>query len=199
MNTRARRWIREAISLAVTLGVVLAGRAALADQYVVPSGSMEPTVQVGDHIVVAKASYGLRVPFTDKYLVHFRPPHRGEVVVLDSPEDDHVLLKRVAALPGDEVQVQRGALIVNGVPVAWKQTPDGVEELSDAGPHLLGLDRGGGPDFGPTRVPDGKLLVLGDHRGDSRDGRYFGFVETNTVLGHALGIFWRGGPTWRGL
>ncbi|MBS2030596.1 MAG: signal peptidase I [Deltaproteobacteria bacterium] len=199
MHARAQRWIREAISLAVTLSVVLVGRAALADQYVVPSGSMEPTVQVGDHVVVAKASYGIRVPFTEQYLVRFRAPQRGEVVVLDSPEDDHVLLKRIAALPRDEVAVQHGALIVNGAQVPWRQTTDGVEELSDAGAHPLGLDRGGGPDFGPTRVPDGKLLVLGDHRGDSRDGRYFGFVEQRSVLGHALGVFWRGGPTWRGL
>ena len=190
---------RELVSSLLWIAVVLAGRAALADQYTVPSGSMEPTVQVGDRIAVVKAAYGLRVPLTERWFARWAEPARGDVVMLDAPDTGIVLLKRVVALPGDVVAVRRGAVVVNGERVPWRLDGDAVLELSDAGPHPLGLDRGGGPDFGPTTVPAGRVLVLGDHRGDSRDGRYFGFVTEDAVLGRAAGVFWRGGFTWRHL
>lgn len=107
-----------------------------------------------------------------------------------------VLLKRVVAVPGDVVQVTDGRLLLNGKPVPV-ETRDGglVESLGDG--HGLRLDNGGGPDFGPVKVPADRYLVLGDNRGNSRDGRYFGFVKGEAVLGRAISILARAGsPTW---
>jgi signal peptidase I len=145
---------------------------------------MEPTVQVGDRIVVNKAAYGLRIPFSERWLLRFSAPNRGEVVVLDPPTDERsdnptfVLLKRVVAVAGDLVEVRDGRVVIDG-----KET-----DVSAAN-----LDLGGGPDFGPVRVPHGKVLVLGDNRGNSRDGRTFGFIDRAQVLGRAFAVVARDG------
>jgi signal peptidase I len=122
------------------------------------------------------------------------------VVVLDAPDTGIVLLKRVVALPGDRVEVRGGQLVVNGkvIPVA---AHDGATyEALGAHPHELDLDDGGGPDFGPKTLPTDRYLVLGDNRGNSRDGRYFGFVTRDGILGRVQGVVIRGGHlTWIGL
>ena len=86
--------------------VLLSARSTLADHYRVPTGSMLPTVEISDRIVVNKAAYGLRVPFTDDYATHFEGPQIGDVVVLRSPEDGDTLLKRVVAIPGTTIEVR---------------------------------------------------------------------------------------------
>ena len=193
---RAPAWLRDFLSIAVTLLVLLVARASLADHYVVPSGSMQPTVHVGDRIFVNKAAFGVRVPLSDVWLGGQKLPARGTVVVLDSPDDGPVLLKRVVAHPGDVVSVRGGRLILNGREV--KLTRVGGQKLELLGhPHPISLEHGGGPDFGPRRVPAGHLLVLGDNRGNSRDGRSFGFVKLEKLRGEALGIYARDGrPGW---
>jgi signal peptidase I len=187
--------------LAFSLVLVFA-RASLADHYVVPSGSMEPTVHVGDRIFVNKAAYGWRVPLTDLWLAPPSLPERGSVIVLTSPDPGPVLLKRVVALPLDLVEVRGGRLSINGqaVPVRSDDVqPSGLIEYLGP-PHQIRIGLDGGRDFGPKVVPEGKLLVLGDNRGNSRDGRYFGFVDVERVRGRALGIYARSGrPTWLGL
>ena len=197
-------WIRQWLGLLVFALVLVFARASLADHYVVPSGSMEPTVHVGDRIFVNKAAFGWRVPLTGVWLGHPRMPARGSVIVLDPPEPGPgpVLLKRVVALPGDVVKVRGGRLQINGesVPVETVVSEPGtlVEHLGP--PHHIQLGFGGGPDWGPEVVPEGKLLVLGDNRGNSRDGRYFGFIDVTLVRGRAVGIYARSGrPTWRDL
>ena len=102
--TRApRAWLRELVTVALAVTIVVTARSSLADHYVVPSGSMLPTVEPEDHVVVDKLAYGLRVPLLGDYALHFAPPARGDVVVLLSPDDGIVLLKRVVAVPGDRV------------------------------------------------------------------------------------------------
>jgi signal peptidase I len=187
MTSRSR--LRSVLQVAALAASAFTARASFADHYRVPSGSMEPTVRVGDHIVVAKAAYGLRLPMTDDWLVRFHGPARGDVVVLEPPKGDEladrdpdllgaVLLKRVVAVAGDEVAVRDGHVLVGGRPVRepWAS-----------------VDQGSGPDFGPVRVPDGKLLVLGDNRGNSRDGRYFGWIDRAQVLGRAVAVVSRDG------
>lgn len=176
------------MQIAAFASVTLSVRASFADHYRVPSGSMEPTVHVGDHIVVEKAAYGLRVPFTESYAAHFSAPARGDVVVLLPQEGDvydnvvdnavgTVLLKRVVAVGGDLVEVRSGIVMIDG---------------KKADTHAS-LAEGTGPDFGPVRVPGGKLLVLGDNRGNSRDGRFFGFVDRDRVVGRAFAVIVRDG------
>jgi signal peptidase I len=175
--------------VATFAAVAFTARASFADHYKVPSGSMSPTVHVGDHIVVSKAAYGLRVPMTEAWLVRYGSPSRGEVVVLDPPTPDPrgevpaaVLLKRVVAVSGEVVEVKDGRVRIDG------------EEVREP---WASLDEGSGPDFGPVRIPEGKLLVLGDNRGNSRDGRTFGFVDRARVLGRAVAVVARdGSPTY---
>jgi signal peptidase I len=115
---------------------------------------MLPTVQLQDHVMVSKLAYGVHIPLLRGYVARFSGPARGDVVVLTAPDTGIVLLKRVAAVPGDRVRVHDGALEVNGEPVR-------IEE---------------------------------------RDGRYFGFVDRDAILGHVAGVLIRGGrPTWIGL
>jgi signal peptidase I len=177
MSSRRGR-LRGLLQVAALAAVALTARASFADHYRVPSGSMEPTVHTGDHIVVAKAAYGLRVPLTDRWLVRFSDPARGEVVVLESPENGSVLLKRVVAVSGDRVEVRDGHVLLDG---------RAIEE------PWASLASGGGPDFGPVRVPNGKLLVLGDNRGNSHDGRALGWIDESVVLGRAFAVVSRDG------
>jgi signal peptidase I len=137
---------------------------------------MEPTVDVGDQVCVDKRAYGLRVPMSETYVLRGADPARGDVIVLDSPPDGQVLLKRVVAVPGDVVAVHDGRVTIDGASVASREVDGGVEEFLGR-PHSLWTEYGGGPDFGPTRVPEDKYLVLGDNRGNSKDGRYFGWVD----------------------
>jgi signal peptidase I len=196
---RWRRWSREIAITAGFAGVLLSAKSSLADHYSVPSGSMLPTVEIGDRIVVNKASYGLRVPFTHQAIAEFAGPSRGDVVVLDDPESDKTLLKRVVAVPGDRVAVRNGQLELGGVQVPIEHRSDGDYELLGGGEHLIDLSHGGGPDLEETTIPDGHYLMMGDNRGDSRDGRYFGLVERGAILGRAARVYWRGGPAWKPL
>ena len=161
---------------------------------------MFPTVEPQDHVLVDKLAYGLRVPLLNDYALHFAPPARGDVVVLLSPDDGTVLLKRVVGVPGDRVTVTEGTLVIDGqsMPVVERGGAS-IEELG-AIDHAISLAAGGGPDFGPVRIPSGRYLVLGDNRGDSRDGRYFGLVMRDAIMGRVQGVILRhGAPTWVGL
>ncbi len=197
---RARKLLRELLTLAAAALIILTARASLADHYVVPTGSMLPTVQLGDRVVVNKAAYGLRLPLTDLWLSEFEGPRRGDVVVLESPETGIVLLKRVVALPGDEVAVRAGRIVLNGQPApVWRQQGVWYETL-DGSTHRLQLASGGGPDVGPVRVPADRYLVLGDNRGGSHDGRMFGWVTRQRILGRVEAIYLRQGSlVWQPL
>ena len=187
-SSKQRGFFRTVLQLGSAAAVAFTARASLADHYKVPSGSMEPTVHVGDRIIVSKAAYGLRLPMTDTYLVRFATPARGDVVVIEPPDgSDHatdadvigsVLLKRVVAVEGDLVEVRDGHVRIDG------------REVPEA---RITLDAGGGPDLGPVVVPHGKVLVLGDNRGNSRDGRFFGWVDREHVLGRAMSVIARDG------
>lgn len=198
-RSRLRRIMRELVMLAAFVLVLLSARSTLADHYRVPSGSMEPTIEVGDRILVNKAAYGLRVPFTTAYVARFHGPAIGDVVVLDSPEEDKVLLKRVVGVPGTTIEVRGGRVVIDGKLAPVEHRPDGLHEQLGAADHSLRLTQGGGPDWGPVAIPQGRYLVMGDNRGDSRDGRFFGLVTGEAILGRAMGVYWRAGPTWDGL
>ncbi|MEM1174774.1 MAG: signal peptidase I [Pseudomonadota bacterium] len=194
--SRRRRIFREALSLAGLVLLILAARSSLADHYYVPTGSMEHTLQVGDRVVVDKRAYGLRLPFTLSRVIHGESVERGEIVIFDSPVNGKRLIKRVVAVGGDEVLLMDGRLSINGVALAA-----GVD-LERFGSRLaeLKLDNGGGPDIA-GRIPTGMLLAVGDHRGNSLDGRAFGLVSEREIYGKAVAVYYRRGDgfTWRRL
>jgi len=200
-SRRPLRWVRELLSLGGFALALFAGRSTLADHYFVPTGSMIPTVEIGDRVIVNKVAYALRVPFSDVVVAQLHRPERGDVVVLRSPEDGSVtLLKRVAAVPGDDVAVIDGHLWINGhaVPVS-EQSGKLVESLGHA-VHEVRLTSRGGRNYGPVRLGADEYLVLGDNRGESHDGRAFGLVEGRAILGKALGVWMRDGrPGWHPL
>jgi signal peptidase I len=199
-DSTGRRWVREGAFLAVFVGAMLSARSSLADHYQIPSGSMMPTIQIGDRVVVNKVAYGMRVPFSEVQLLRFSGPERGDVAVLRSPENEDTLIKRVVAVPGDVVMVRGGRLWLNGRPVPIEGTGAHPRERIAGSDHPISFEDGGGPDFGPVRLRAEQYLVMGDNRGNSRDGRSFGLVDRKAFLGRAIAVFWSGGrPAWRGL
>lgn len=186
-------FVRGLVTLGVFAAVLLTGRASVADHYRVPTGSMRPTVEIGDRVMVDKSAYGIRVPLTNHYLREWAGPRRGDVVVLDPPAGGTVLLKRVVAVPGDHVMVRAGLLWLNGAPVKVTHGPEGTRELLGGRFHSIRLSGPAGPDFGPTIIPPRRYLLLGDNRGDSHDSRYFGLVPRQKILGKATLIYYRHG------
>jgi signal peptidase I len=162
--------------------VILRGFVVLAVK--VPSGSMLPTLQIGDHVLVSPLSYGLRIPLIGGWLLRWSDPQPGDVVVFAGPRDaaqDYV--KRVAAVGGERVELRDGLLFVDGV---GRPLPEGVAPP----PRPPGGRRPAADTFGPVAVPTGKLFVLGDSRDRSIDSRAWGFVDVGDVRGKAGAIYW---------
>jgi signal peptidase I len=199
VRSKPRRIARELGVIAAFALVLMSARSSLADHYTVPTGSMLPTIELDDRIVVNKAAYGLHVPFTTTYVTRFDGPQVGDVVVLDSPEEAKVLLKRVVGVPGTRVEVRGGQICIDDQPAPVEQRAGGLYERLGGVLHQVRLTNDGGPDYGPVTIPEGRYLVMGDNRGDSHDGRSFGLVSREAILGRAMGVFWRGGPAWDGL
>lgn len=197
---RAMRWLRaEALPLLVMLLLLTAARSSLANHYNVPSGSMQPTLVPGDRVVVDMMAYGLRVPFTDLDVIKRDTPQPGDVVVFDSPVDGTRLIKRAVAVGGDTVDVVNGHVWIDGIALA----DDASAHIEHFGAHIAHLDlgAGGGPDVRGLVVPAGQVLVMGDHRGASFDGRYFGLVPESEFYGRAIAVYWRSeeGFVWKRL
>lgn len=197
-ESRVRRLGREAGHFLLLLLGLMAARSTLADHYYVPSGSMEPTLVPGDRVVVDKMAYGLRVPFTQIQISEGAAVTRGEVAIFDSPRDGKRLIKRIVAVGGDEVIVSDGRLLING---------DFMARLGDFDTEVFGerivrlnMTDGGGPDFVGS-IPAGKLLAMGDHRGNSLDGRVFGLIDERSVYGRAVAVYFRTGDgfVWENL
>lgn len=193
MAMTRQRVKQEVVSLLLVLSLVTVARSSLADHYYVPSGSMEETLLPGDRVVVDKTAYGVRIPLTTIDIFGARGPDRGDVVVFDSPTDGIRLIKRVVAVGGDIVDLDAGHLTINGMPLAGQAGPS--EDVENFGSHtaLLNLDAGGGPPLHHFEVPAGQVLVLGDHRGNSHDGRYFGTIDETELYGRAIAVYYRRG------
>jgi signal peptidase I len=191
-TSRAKWWVSELISLAVVLAAVTAARSSLADHYYVPSGSMQYTLMDHDRVVVNKMAYGFRIPLTKIDIFGSSTPERGDIAVFDSPEDGTTrLIKRIVAIGGDRVTVVDGQLSINGEPLGDRT----VEHFGDRD-ALLNLtsqphyNRGGGPNFEGV-VPPGMVLAMGDNRGNSNDGRKFGFIDDRELFGRAIAVYYR--------
>lgn len=174
-------------SIAIFIMLALAFRASIVQAYKIPSASMEDTLQIGDHIFVNKISYGFRLPFMEKALFRYDAPKREDIVVFTLPEDPSIdIIKRVMAVPGDEVEVRGTKLFINGT------------EYDDS--RYAIWREGGLKDFGPMKVPEGRVLLLGDNRDHSRDSRFWNdhFLEMDRIVGRAFVIWWNwSNPTGR--
>lgn len=179
---------RRLLKLLAVLAILTLGRSTLADQYHVPTGSMWPTIVPGDHILVDKSAYGIRVPFTDRYLIERDGPRAGDVVLFADPRGGSTLLvKRVIALPGQTVMLRGGVLYVDGEAQPLEQREDGTMVE-----HLGGVTHAAGERdmaaFGPVVVPQGHLFVMGDNRAASLDSREMGAVPRSLIRGRVLGV-----------
>jgi signal peptidase I len=190
-------------SLLIFLALMMVFRSAVADWMYVPSGSMNPTIVEGDRILVDKAAYGLRIPFTTTRLTQGEDPRRGDIVIFPSPEDGTTLVKRVIGLPGETVEMRNEQLLIDGAAVDYTTTDDGTdadlpqatraqkrkyftEKLAER-PHAIMLlpARPALRSFGPVMVPQGQYLMLGDSRDNSKDSRFTGFVPRDSIVGRA--------------
>ena len=163
-------------------------RAYVIQAFKIPSGSMIPTLLIGDHILVNKFIYGTTIPFTDKRILILRNPEKGDIIVFKYPENPKKdFIKRVIATGGDVIEEKNKVVYVNGQ--ALKE-PYAVH--SDASVRPPGNDPR--DNFGPIKVPKGKLFMMGDNRDQSYDSRYWGFVDLKEVLGEALIIYWSWNP-----
>jgi signal peptidase I len=190
-KTLVREYV-EAFAVAAVLALVI--RTFILQAYKIPSGSMEPTLLIGDHILVNKLAYGLRMPDTifglrlngiglGSYVLRFGTIHRGDVVVFVFPKDrSKDFIKRVVALSGDQVEVRGTQVLINGQ-VAPDPHAQYTKTTASGGSRLYG-------DFGPQVVPAGKLFVMGDNRDLSYDSRFWGFVDSGDIEGRALLIYW---------
>lgn len=175
-------------------------RSALADWNNVPTGSMQPTIRIGDRIVVDRMAYDLRLPFTHLALWHRADPQRGDIVIIDSAATGERLVKRVIGVPGDQIALRGNVLYVNGKAASYRQASvsgiadDRVQPASYADEslgghdHLIRLARylpSPLSNYGPVTVPAGRYLAMGDNRDDSYDSRFFGFVPRPEIVGRA--------------
>jgi signal peptidase I len=163
-------WIEALQTMGLSLVLAFGVRQFVAEARVVPTGSMEPTVQINDRLVVEKISY------------LFNPPQRGDIIVFQAPEKALVIsqssthdayLKRVIGLPGETVEVKDGKVFIDAQPIR--------EDYIKAPPNYT---------WGPSLVPDDQYLVLGDNRNGSLDGHVWGFLPEETIIGKAAARFW---------
>jgi signal peptidase I len=174
----------EAIVIAVVLALFI--RTFIVQAFKIPSGSMQPTLLIGDHILVNKFLYGVGIPFTDIKLLDIKKPARGDVIVFIYPEDESKdYIKRVIGLPGDTIRIIDKQIFLNGSPYH-----DSVGVYVDPVTLRRGLPNSNRDNFGPVTVPPNALFVMGDNRDHSADSRFWGFVNINKVRGKAFIIYW---------
>ena len=172
----------EAIAIAILLALFI--RTFVVQAFKIPSGSMLPTLLIGDHLLVNKFIYGIRVPFSGKVLVPLKDPKSGDIIVFKFPKDRSIdYIKRVVGVPGDKIEVKNKKVYRND-----KLAEDPFAHFTST--TILPGSVSPKDNFGPITVPEGKYFVMGDNRDNSSDSRFWGFVETNDVLGKAMIIYW---------
>lgn len=172
----------EAIIIALILALII--RTFVVQAFKIPSGSMEPTLLVGDHLLVSKFIYGVRNPFTGEVWIDLREPRRYEVVVFRyprNPSQDYI--KRVIGLPGETVEIRDKTVYVDG-----QRIDDPRAVFRDD--EVLPAARQPRDNFGPVTVGPEELFVMGDNRDNSHDGRFWGMVETQALRGKAFILYW---------
>lgn len=181
------------------LAVVWVLRSFLFEPFTIPSGSMLPTLEVGDYILVSKYSYGLRLPVVGTKVVSLGDPQRGDIMVFKYPENPRInYIKRVIGVPGDRIAIEGNMVFLNGKLIARdvvRQEPEinpwqlYYEQKLDTSTFNIRELVGAGTVSGEWLVPEGSYFTLGDNRNESRDSRYWGFVPDEYVVGKAFYIW----------
>jgi signal peptidase I len=172
----------KAIITALLLALFI--RAYFIQAFKIPSGSMIPTLLIGDHILVNKSIYGTTLPFSDNRVVVLRKPERGDIIVFRYPEDPkRDFIKRVIAVEGDVIESKDKVVYVNG-----KQVNEPYTQHTDNTLRPGGIEPR--DNFGQQIVPKGKYFMMGDNRDQSYDSRYWGYVDIKDIRGKALIIYW---------
>lgn len=205
-----RQWVLQFLrgwgfSIVGAVLIATSFKSAIADWNDVPTGSMKPTILVGDRVFINKLSYGLKIPYTTWHIARWGSPARGDIVVFYSPADGKRLIKRVIGLPGDEIALRNNKLYINGKALEYiamvetsRTGTNAVPEDRDVAlfenllgkqhPIMISGQRTPFDSFDPVVVPEDSAFVMGDNRDNSADSRFFGFVDLNQVLGHATSI-----------
>ena len=216
-QSRLHRFWENTKSIAGAIAIFLVLRAFLIEAYRIPSGSMVPTLLVGDWLFVNKAIYGAHIPFSNSSLPAYREPRRGDVVVFVSPyqadeagrgnDPTPTLVKRLVGLPADTLYMRKGMLYVNGIEQrqGFGATAQVVPEVANYPDPLFDWQKKVGlrasrfgpapaqPDhdnWGPLVVPPRRLFMMGDSRYNSKDSRYWGFVPRENVRGRPLFVYY---------
>ncbi len=172
----------EALVIAIILALFI--RTFVVQAFKIPSGSMQNTLLIGDYILVNKFIYGIKVPFTDYTLIPIEKPKRGDIIVFKFPKDpDKDFIKRVVGVGGDEIRIVNKKVYVNVEP---ENNPFEVHVDPQVYPPGLQIR----DNFGPVKVPEGELFVMGDNRDESNDSRFWGFVDLSAIRGKAFMIYW---------
>jgi signal peptidase I len=192
----------ESFFVAVLIALIL--RTFVVAAYKIPTGSMTPTLKVGDCIFAWKLPYGIRVPFTKILLTKPRMPNRGDVIVFRYPEDESLsFVKRVVGLPGDKIEIRQKRVFINDKILKYEKATDSEvsdlplkdlyilqKEFLDTTSHFVMFRRGENDDsYGPVVIPPERLFVLGDNRDSSDDSRYWGMVPLENLEGKAVFIW----------
>ncbi len=195
----------EAALIAIFLALLI--RTFVVQAFKIPSGSMEPTLLIGDHILVNKFIYGIKIPFTDHYILQINKPKRGDVVVFKWPKDEEKdFIKRVIGIAGDKIEIKDDMLYVNDEKITTKyigiykdkyiNTLSRYLESFGESTHYIVDEYSKHEHFGPVIVPENSIFVMGDNRDNSHDSRYWGFVSLPKLKGKAMIIYWSW-PNWK--
>ncbi|MBE0574631.1 MAG: signal peptidase I [Desulfuromonadales bacterium] len=183
-KSQLRDW-SEALIVAAILALII--RTFVVQAFKIPSGSMEDTLLIGDHLLVNKFIYGLQVPFSDEPMLSIQDPERGDIIVFEFPEDKgksyfqrRDFIKRIIGLPGDKIEIRSKNVYINGERYL---TPEAVykDGTLTAGPR---------DNMPEVIVPEDKYFVMGDNRDRSYDSRFWGFVDRSVIKGKAFIKYW---------
>jgi signal peptidase I len=176
-NTTKERIWREVVSWFWVIVAFFFIEGTLVQARVIPSGSMENTVLIGDHLIVSRIGYDAGIPFTDIHVPLWRNPKRQQIIVFRAPlpqEGNPDFIKRVIGTPGDTLEIRAGAVYINGKALdePYRRSPPNAEEYR-----------------GPWHVPANEYFVMGDNRENSYDSRYWGFVPRANIIGAPVMIY----------
>ena len=172
----------EAILVAILIALVI--RTFVVQAFKIPSGSMKQTLQIGDHILVNKFIFGVKVPYWNKTIIPIKSPQHGDIIVFKYPKDPNKdFIKRVVGVAGDIIESRDKQLYLNHKPVNHDY---GIH----TDPHIMSGNNKPRDNFGPITVPPNSLFVMGDNRDESYDSRFWGFVDLKAVNGKAFIIYW---------